>query len=207
MLTIPIESAHAAAPQLNVTKIVINDNGGTAISSDFLMLVDGTNVNPFVFPGDSSGTIVTLDAGLYNVTENGLAGYSGTFSADCVGTINDNETKTCIVTNDDIQPTLTVIKTVINDNGGTAIPSDFTMNVTGTDVSPSLFSGSSSGTLVTLDTGSYDVTETGPSGYTGSFSADCSGTISLGESKTCTITNDDIPPQTDCRKRQFSKRQ
>ena len=198
LLTIPIESAHAVtSPQLNVTKIVINDNGGSAVPFNFTMIVNGTNVNPSSFPGNSFGTIVTLDAGTYNVTEIGLAGYSAIFSADCSGTINDNETKTCIVTNDDIQPRLTVIKNVINDNGGTAVPSDFTISVTGTDVSPSSFSGSSSGTLVTLDAGSYNVTETGPSGYTGSFSADCSGTISLGESKTCTITNDDVAQQTE----------
>jgi len=30
-------------------------------------------------------------------------------------------------------------------------------------------------------------------GYTASYSADCTGSIALGESKTCTITNDDKP--------------
>ena len=44
---------------------------------------------------------------------------------------------------------------------------------------------------MTLDAGAYNVTESGPSGYTASFSADCSGTIANGETKTCTVTNDD----------------
>ena len=48
------------------------------------------------------------------------AGYAASYSADCTGTIAIGETKTCTVTNDDIAPTLTVIKHVINDNGGTA---------------------------------------------------------------------------------------
>jgi len=36
---------------------------------------------------------------------------------------------------------------------------------------------------VTVDAGSYNVTETGPSGYTSSFSADCTGSIANGQSK------------------------
>jgi uncharacterized repeat protein (TIGR01451 family) len=46
---------------------------------------------------------------------------------------------------------------------------------------------------VALDAGAYNVSETGPAGYTQSSSADCIGTIAVGESKTCTITNDDNP--------------
>ena len=44
---------------------------------------------------------------------------------------------------------------------------------------------------MTLDAGAYNVTESGPSGYTASFSADCSGSIANGQTKTCTVTNDD----------------
>ena len=35
------------------------------------------------------------------------------------------------------------------------------------------------------------MTETGPAGYTASYSADCTGSIANGETKTCTVTNDD----------------
>jgi uncharacterized repeat protein (TIGR01451 family) len=91
---------------------------------------------------------------------------------------------------------LIVIKHVVNDNSGTAIAADFTMTVVGTNVSPPSFPGDETGTMVALDAGNYNVTESGPSGYTASFSADCAGTIAVGETKTCTITNDDIesPP-------------
>ncbi len=91
---------------------------------------------------------------------------------------------------------LTVIKHVINDSGtGSNLAADFTMNVTGTNVSDPSFPGAESpGTDVTLDAGSYSVDETGPAGYTKTLGADCSGTIAVGEHKFCTITNDDNPP-------------
>ena len=89
--------------------------------------------------------------------------------------------------------TLTVIKTVITDDGGTASAGDWTMNVNGTDVSNASFAGSETGVMVTLDAGAYSVSESGgASGYAANLSSDCSGTIDLGDSLTCTITNDDF---------------
>ncbi|KKS71586.1 MAG: hypothetical protein UV42_C0024G0008 [Candidatus Magasanikbacteria bacterium GW2011_GWE2_42_7] len=182
---------------LHVVKTVINDNGGTATSSDFTLNVTGTNVSTSSFAGSATGVDVTLDAGTYEVAESIVpTGYSQTASADCSGTIAFGETKTCTITNDDITPHLIVKKTVITDNGGTATSSDFTLNVTGTNVATSSFAGSAVGVDVTLDAGTYEVTEPiVPVGYSQTGSGDCSGTIALGETKTCTITNDDIAPQ------------
>ncbi len=74
--------------------------------------------------------------------------------------------------------TLIVIKHVINDNGGTAVADDFTLDSGGTDDTPDDFPGAEApGTSVSMSPGSYNVTETGPSGYTASFSADCAGSI------------------------------
>ncbi len=56
------------------------------------------------------------------------------------------------------------------------------------------FTGDEADTVVSLDAGSYSVDEMADSGYTKTHSADCSGTILPGESKICTITNDDIKP-------------
>src|SRR5204862_303447 len=39
--------------------------------------------------------------------------------------------------------------------------------------------------------GSYSVAENAHPGYDATFSAACTGTIALGETKTCTVTNDD----------------
>ncbi|NOJ30416.1 MAG: hypothetical protein DA328_09650 [Nitrososphaeraceae archaeon] len=78
-------------------------------------------------------------------------------------------------------------------------PQDFEFTVTGNNPSPDTFPGSSSGVVITLGAGSYDVEETDnvPSNL-GPFTVnidttetgDCSGTISAGDSKTCTFTND-----------------
>src|SRR5438477_6799576 len=117
-----------------------------------------------------------------------------TTSADCSGTIAVGHNKTCTVTNNDQAAHLIVIKHVINDNGGTAVASNFTMSVTGSSPSPASFAGvESPGTTVTLNAGSYSVGETGLPGYTGSSSAYCTGSIAVGQTKTCTITNDDQP--------------
>ncbi|HET7857429.1 MAG TPA: hypothetical protein VFL41_13310, partial [Gaiellaceae bacterium] len=182
------------APQLTVIKHVINDNGGTAVASDFTLDSGGINDTPDDFAGaEAPGTTVTLDQGAYTVSETGPAGYSSSFSPDCTGTIAVGETKTCTVTNDDIAPKLTVIKHVINDNGGTAAAADFTMTVDDPGTNPASFPGAEApGTEVTVDPGAYDVTETGPSGYAASYSPDCAGTITVGQTKTCTVTNNDV---------------
>jgi hypothetical protein len=181
---------------LIVIKHVINDNGGTATAGDFILDSGGVDDTPDDFAGeDAPGTTVTLDAGTYNVTETGPAGYSASFTADCSGSIANGETRTCTVTNDDIQPQLIVIKHVINDNGGTALAGDFTISVSGSSPSPASFPGAEApGTSVAVNAGSYDLSETGPGGYAPSFSADCTGSIAVGETKTCTVTNDDIAP-------------
>ncbi len=181
------------APRLTVVKTVSNDHGGTLGAGDFTMNVTGTNVSDESFAGSESGVTVTLDAGSYSVDEDAVSGYSQvSASADCSGSIAIGESKTCTIANADIAPQLTIVKHVVNDDGGSLGAGDFTMNVTGTNVSDESFAGSESGVTVTLDAGSYSVDEDAVSGYSQvSASADCSGSIAIGESKTCTITNDD----------------
>jgi len=176
-------------PLLTVTKVVINNNGGTATVGDFHLQVDGTPV--------TSGVQQGFNAGTYAVGESGPSGYTATFSGDCdesgLITLAIGDVKSCTVTNDDQPAQLIVIKHVINDHGGTNVAGDWTISVSGGKPSPASFPGSEAGTTVTLDAGSYSVSESGPSGYTRSDSSDCSGTIANGQSKTCTITNDDQP--------------
>lgn len=185
---------HDVAPTLTVIKHVANDHGGALEASDFTMNVTGTQVSDSSFPGSETGTTVTLDAGAYSVTEDGPAGYTGSPDNGCSGSIGIGQSATCIITNDDQAASLTVIKNVINDNGGLLTAAAFTMNVTGTDVSAASFPGSGAGTTVTLDAGSYSVSEGTVAGYTPSYSADCAGTIGVGQSRTCTVTNDDVAP-------------
>jgi hypothetical protein len=180
-----------------VTKHVINDDGGTNVAGDFTLSVQGGNGTIQSFAGSESGTTVNITPGIFSVDEFDSKGYSVGIGIDCSGTIADGETKYCTMTNNDpeVTPesaTLVVTKHVINDNGGTATAGDFTLNVTGTGVSTPSFSGSESGTTVTLTPGSYGVDEGANSGYTKTLGTDCSGTIANGETKYCTITNDDI---------------
>ncbi|MCP3867513.1 MAG: hypothetical protein GY703_05325, partial [Gammaproteobacteria bacterium] len=97
------------------------------------------------------------------------------------------------------QPSLTLRKVVINDNGGIAVPSNWVLNAVG----PSSFSGRgpqvSSGDEFLP--GVYTLSESGgPENYLGSDWV-CTGgtqdsadsiTLESGESATCTITNDDV---------------
>lgn len=96
--------------------------------------------------------------------------------------------------------TLRIVKQVVNNNGGTAAASDFTMHVklAGVDVSGSPAAGAGSpGTSYSLAAGTYNVSEDANTQYGASFSGDCDAsgnvTLALGEDKTCTITNDDLP--------------
>jgi len=178
-------------PTLHIIKTVVNDNGGTATSSDFTLSVAGINVSTSSFFGSAVGVDVTLDAGTYEVTEPVVpTGYSQTGSGDCSGTIAVGETKTCTITNDDIAPHLIVNKIVINDNVGTKVISDFSLFIDGGSVI--------SGVVSTTTIGLHTVSETADSGYVATIGGDCveDGTITLalGDVKTCTITNDDITP-------------
>ncbi len=174
-------------PLLTVTKIVVNDNGGEAIVADFLLYV-GTQL---VLSGEQNG----FDAGNYTVSEDGPSGYAGSIAGDCAEdgdvSLSVGEVKSCTITNDDIQPKLTVTKVVVNDDGGSAVVADFPLFVDG----QSVLSGDEHG----FDAGEYSVSETGLAGYAASFSGDCdaNGTVSLavGDEKECTITNDDIAPK------------
>ena len=176
-------------------KVVINDNGGIAGINDFGLSVGSSTVQ--------SGATTTVNSNVPTaLNEAGLTGYSFTSitgDAKCPAvlggtvTLDEGETVSCTITNDDIQPKLIVIKHVINNNGGTKVAGYFMMNVTGTNVSTSTFPGNELGTTVNLDTGSYSADESKLAGYTASTSTDCVGTINIGETKTCTITNDDQP--------------
>jgi hypothetical protein len=184
---------------LIVIKHVVNDNGGGADASQFTMTINGvTATGGNSFPGaESPGTNKKVTPGSYSVTESGPSGYDATFSSGCSGTISAGQTKTCTITNDDKPGHLVVIKHVVNVNGGKAKASQFSMKINGIVVQgANPFPGAESpGTNKTVNAGSYTVTETGPSGYILVPSADCSGTIQVGQTKTCTMLNHDIAPR------------
>jgi hypothetical protein len=64
---------------------------------------------------------------------------------------------TCDAPSHPAKATLTVIKQVVNDDGGTKSATDFTISVSGGNPSPASFPGSATGTQVQLDAGRYSV--------------------------------------------------
>jgi hypothetical protein len=117
------------------------------------------------------------------------------YSADCTGTIALGQTKTCTVTNNDIGPTLRIIKDVVpdSDTGLFNLRIDGATAGTGANVGD----GGTTG-FVPVNAGSHTVSETAGtnttlSDYVTVIGGDCAanGTVTLGlaQNKTCTITN------------------
>ncbi len=188
-----------------VKKVVVNNNGGTKVASDFTMHVVGLSGVPsggsspdtysISFPGDAVGQPVLLGVGFYEVTETQLPGYAVTYSPECSsstgGLFAEGETRTCTITNSDIGPTLNVIVQVSNDSGGTKTPADFAVTVVSSTTPTSNFPGSSLGTVVNLYSGAYGVGLSEDSNYDFSYSAGCSGSLAIGDAVTCTIVASD----------------
>ncbi|NLZ24734.1 DUF11 domain-containing protein, partial [Candidatus Dojkabacteria bacterium] len=189
-------------PKLTVTKIVNNDNGGTRTVSSFPLFIDGNPV--------TSGSAKTLSVGTHTVSETTDSNYAQSFSGDCDSngsiTLQAGDVKSCTITNSDIAPTLTLVKKVVNDNGGKAKANAWTLSATGTERGFS-GEGSQDGSENKAVLGPKDVKagieytlgESGPSGYTASDWV-CTGggtqddnkiTLALNEHVTCTIENND----------------
>ncbi len=186
---------------LKLVKAVTNDNGGTNVPHDWTLTATGTG--GFSDTGDST-TFHTVNIGVnYTLTESSISGYTaGTWSCDS-GTQSTNHIQlsagqavTCTINNNDTPAHLIVIKHVVNDNGGTKVAGDFSTTISGvTTANPTAAGAESPGVdNVLTSVGSYTVDEGAHGGYDKTLSADCSGTIALGETKTCTITNNDNPP-------------
>ncbi|MGI6484431.1 MAG: THxN family PEP-CTERM protein [Candidatus Dojkabacteria bacterium] len=186
------------APSLELVKEVDNKYGGNAQITDWTLTATG----PTTISGDSgvkSGG--NFKAGTYTLSEIAKEGISGYEAGDwdCTNDIvvDDNnqitlevgQTTVCTIKNTEIQPTLTLVKTVENNHGGLKQVADFKLYIGDTEVT--------SGKAHKVNSGvEYTVREDQLPGYTAStWSGDCSAdgkiTLSSGENKTCTITNSD----------------
>ena len=176
-------TANDIGPTLRVVTNVVNDNGGTRVAADFTAHVrQGANdVAGSPQPGvGAPGTLYTLSAGSYTVAADAVTGYTFAITGDCAisGTITLalGQARTCTITANDVAPTLRVITTVVNNNGGSAVAANFSAHVrqNGTEVTGSPQAGvGAPGTLYTLSAGTYAVTADGVSGYTPTGSGAC----------------------------------
>src|SRR5207247_6827637 len=104
--------------------------------------------------------------------------WGGDCAANGTITLAPGDNKTCTITNDDKAPKLILVKTVINDNGGTKTPSDFSLFVNGSPVT--------TGVAVTLSANVLYITTDAPApGYTpsacgGAFAADAAVPLAPG---------------------------
>jgi choice-of-anchor A domain-containing protein len=198
---------------LTLGKNVVNTGGGSGVPSDWTLTADGPQT--VTGPGNSPAvTGVSVDPGTYTLSESGgLPNYTaghwvcagGVRVGDTVVVLK-NATVVCKVTNTYQPPpppkgTLTLVKHVVNTGGGTAAPGDWTLTAAGPDTVTGP-GNSASVTTVTVDTGDYDLSESGgPADYTaGSWS--CTGgtltgttvTVATDADVTCEITNTYSPP-------------
>jgi choice-of-anchor C domain-containing protein len=91
-------------PKLTVTKVVTNDNGGTASITDFTLFIDNATT--------TSGTATTSTIGTHVVSETASSTYTATFGGDCDAngnvTLAAGDNKSCTITNNDNPPPVTV---------------------------------------------------------------------------------------------------
>jgi large repetitive protein len=184
---------------------VINDNGGTTADTAFILTATG----PVTITGIEGAPAVTgaaVNAGTYALSESSLAGYTGG-SWTCVGgtltgsslVLTQAQNAVCTVTNDDQPAALTLLKSVVNDNGGTNADGDFTLTAAGpTNITG--IEGTAAVTNAAVNAGVYALSEATNSNYTASAWS-CAGgalsgsnlTLALGQSANCTITNTFVP--------------
>jgi len=214
------------APRLTLLKEVINDDGGNALPESFTLTLQGVDGTHDTAQNYSSGQMPTgVQAGVtYTMDELAdVSGYENTGVA-CVDTGNADapvgsgatftleldQDVTCTLTNDDVAPTLVLLKDVINDDDGTLGPADFTLTLTSlTGDDPAHENGADyhdGDQPVILAGVQYEVSEIPETGY-GLTSIVCEAivadganqplanpfTAQLGQDISCTVTNDGLP--------------
>src|SRR5206468_750571 len=131
-------------PTLKLVKTVINDNGGTDRKSDEKgksAAATPNNGRNFSDSGDSTTFHNVFAGATYTLSEspNPGTGYSttgiwscsdGTFTSPNQIVVPLGTAVTCTIVNTDNPPTLKLVKTVINDNGGTKTAADWTLSAT-----------------------------------------------------------------------------
>ncbi|MBT2748129.1 hypothetical protein J7J64_17030, partial [Lysobacter sp. ISL-42] len=130
------EDSDPIQPRLTLVKTVTNDNGGTAVATAWVLTATGGTTTITGTTGATAVTNASVPVGSYTLSESGgPAGYTaGTYS--CV--INNGaavvsntvalaagDNATCTINNNDQPASLTLVKNVTNDNGGTATIANF----------------------------------------------------------------------------------
>lgn len=191
---VKIESIGNHQSSLKIKTHVENNNGGTLTASDFSINIGGSDQTTKTINGSENGIDVELNEGVYEITEGDHTGYKVSYSSDCSGTISAGEEKECVITNDDIAPTITLTKEII---GGTGDVNAFGMSLNGSTVSSGVSMEVSANLPIIIN-------ESGLENYefvsiTGEGCPENLGksvTLLPGENLSCVITNRYIVPVT-----------
>jgi len=176
--------------KLTVNVEVENQFGGKAKPADvtFRVFGDATRQPQQVYVLKGTGLSVSLDVGFFDFDFDFFddpPGYRFDVDNNCPNEIaRPGEAVTCTLTFKDIQPLVAVFVEV---KGGTAKAEDFRIGVKGTNVTTGSFDGRFQ--RVGMDAGAYRVVvERSPARYVATASAECAGTVAIGEVKNCTLT-------------------
>ena len=209
---------------MKLIKSVVNNDGGTKLASDWTLSATAGSG-----PTDRNiaelGSVQTFHTAYANVSY-ALAetaaptGYTNGVVWSCTGAVQASDDThvtvaqggdvTCTITNTDNTPRLKLIKSVVNNDGGTKLASDWTLSATAGS-GPTDRNIAELGSVQTFHDAyanvSYALAETAaPVGYTNGTTWSCSGTgiaasdsthVTLAQngSVTCTIINTDNTPQ------------
>lgn len=195
------------APLLTLEKVVLTDDGGGAVDTDWTLFADGPD-SIQGSEGDASITGAAVEAGDYDLSESDIDGYVQLGSWDCgqatmvdgnTVTLNVGDDVTCTVTNDDVAGSMTVIKVV--EPAAAADPDDFALTITPDSGAPI---PTVSGDTQLLGAGTYTIGETLPEGFQ-QISLTCMEgqdevghpvALGLDQHVTCTIVNGESPTVT-----------
>ena len=209
----------AVVPRLTLVKQVTNGSGGSAVPRDWLLSAAGA-VTIQGRAGDVAITGAAVPVGTYTLSESGGPGGYSASSWICTGaaatdpvagtvTVATGDQATCTITNTDQPATLTLTKVVDPAASGSGrVPADWTLTATPVAITgQGPVSGNGDPTTpggvdaVTVFSGSYDLSESGPAGFTpGTWI--CQGGVVTGVRVVvppggvveCTITNTAVTP-------------
>ena len=217
------DDCNSTTPFLQLNKVVINNDGGTATFSDFSLSATAAGSQVAIIDGVDPALSYEMGIGsdvvaytTYILDESGPLGYNS------LGWICDGGTRvgstirlragqdaSCTVINDDIRaPHLTLNNVLINDDGGTATLADFDLQATSVDDWSTPILGPDPSALSWMGVGAdvapevvYLLTESGPGGYTpsgwmcvGGYQDGNSIVLAAGEDAVCAIINNDNEP-------------
>ena len=217
------DDCNPATPFLQLNKVVINNDGGTATFSDFSLSATAAGSRVAIIDGVDPALSYEIGIGAdvvayttYILDESGPLGYTSLGWTCDGGTrvgstirLRSGQDASCTVVNDDIRaPHLTLNNVLINDDGGTATLADFDLQATSVDDWSTPILGPDPSALSWMGVGAdvapevvYLLTESGPGGYTpsgwtcvGGYQDANSIVLSAGEDAVCTIINNDNAP-------------